>query len=79
VLYLHHSVNCEVYINGVNIGDIGIYSSGYNIIDINDAAANALKANGKNVIAIHCKQNGGIQYMDAGIAILTTDKKKSTY
>ncbi len=73
VLYLHHDDNCEVYINGVKAADAGAYTSGYTITPISDAAKNALISNGKNLIAIHCNQVGGGQYIDAGISVLSNN------
>ncbi len=74
VLYLHHSVDFDIYINGIKAADIGIYTSGYTIVAINKAASGSLISNGKNVIAIHCKQDGGAQYLDAGISVLSPVK-----
>jgi hypothetical protein len=74
MLYLHHDDDCEVYINGVKAADVKNYTSGYTMVSMNDAAKNALRTNGKNVIAIHCLQKEGGQYIDAGISVLS-DKK----
>jgi len=71
VLYLHHDDDCEVYINGVKAADAKNYTSGYSMIQMNEAAKNALLANGKNVIAIHCHQKKGGQYIDAGISLVS--------
>ncbi|WP_214070644.1 sugar-binding domain-containing protein [Mucilaginibacter sp. dw_454] len=74
VLYIHHDEDCEVYINGIKAADISGYSSAYTVVPINAAGKAAIKANGKNVIAVHCKQTQGGQYIDAGIAILSNSK-----
>lgn len=63
-LQLYYDEDCEVYINGVEVARFNGYSTQY----VSLALANQgglLK--GKNVIAIHCKQTGGGQYIDAGI------------
>lgn len=74
VLYLHHDDDCEVYINGVKATDAKNYTSGYAMTQISKAAKNALVANGKNVIAIHCHQKEGGQYIDAGISVVSDHK-----
>lgn len=74
VLYMHHDENCEVYINGVKAVVRDDFTSGYGVIAMSPESQKALVANGKNVIAIHCKQTKGGQYIDAGISVLTKDK-----
>jgi len=66
-LNLHHDDNCEVYINGVLAGSFNGYTSAYEINYITREARNALIINGKNTLSVHCFQNAGGQYMDAGI------------
>lgn len=73
VLYIHHDDDCEVFINGVKAAVIPGATSGYAIIKMTAASKQALIANGKNVMAIHCRQTVGGQYIDAGISVL---KKK---
>jgi hypothetical protein len=41
---------------------------------ISDTAKNALIANGRNVIVIHCHQRRGGQDIDAGISLLSDNK-----
>jgi len=74
VLYIHHDEDCEVYINGVKAAEISGYTSAYTVIPINAEGKAAIKANGKNVIAIHCKQTRGGQYIDAGLSVLSNTK-----
>lgn len=76
VLYLHHDDDCEVYINGVKAAEAKNYTSGYKMIEISKAAKDALIANGKNVIAIHCHQKKGGQYIDAGISLVSDKPAK---
>ncbi|MGN6601952.1 MAG: glycoside hydrolase family 2 protein [Ginsengibacter sp.] len=71
VLYLHHDDDCEVYINGVMAAEIKGHTSGYTMIPLSEDAKNALQSHDKNVIAIHCHQRKGGQYIDAGISVMS--------
>ena len=77
MLYIHHDDECEVYINGVEAAKINGATSGYAVTAITEAGKRALISNGKNVIAIHCHQGGGGQYIDAGISLISFDKPVS--
>ncbi len=77
VLNIYHDDDCEVYINGVKAASATGHTSGYSMMPINQAGKDALKFNGKNVIAIHCHQNRGGQYIDAGISVMSFDKPAS--
>jgi hypothetical protein len=74
MLYIHHDDDCEVYINGVMAAKIPAYTSGYSMMPINAAGRNALVAGGKNIIAVHCRQRSGGQYIDAGISAMTVSQ-----
>ncbi len=74
VFYIHHDDRAVVYINGVKAADLNGATSGYSISQINEAGKKALISNGKNVIAIYCRQDGGGQYIDAGISIMSAEK-----
>ncbi|UOE50435.1 beta-galactosidase [Mucilaginibacter sp. SMC90] len=74
VLSLHHDDACEVYINGVKAAVKEGYTSGYAIIQMSKESKDALRLNGKNVIAIHCNQIQGGQYIDAGISAMSKTK-----
>ncbi|MXV51472.1 glycoside hydrolase family 2 [Pedobacter sp. HMF7647] len=73
-LYMHHDENCEVYINGVEAAVRKDVTGAYGLTPMSDASKKALIPNGKNMIAIHCHQENGGQYIDAGIVTLTKEK-----
>ena len=65
-LYLHHDEDAVVYINGVKVLETTGFITNYARFPIENAAR-VFRA-GTNVIAIHCKQTRGGQYIDAGIS-----------
>nr|ALS92398.1 glycosyl hydrolases family 2, sugar binding domain protein [uncultured bacterium] len=65
-LVLYHDEDAAVYLNGILAVKTSGYTTGYENFPITPEAAAALKP-GKNVIAIHCTQTSGGQYIDAGI------------
>jgi hypothetical protein len=65
-LLLHHDDDVEVYLNGVLAFKAPGYVSEYQEFPISAEARQTLKA-GDNVIAIHCVQHSGGQFIDAGI------------
>lgn len=73
-LRVHHDEDCEIYINGVKAASLPKWSSAYENIDISKEAKKTLINNGKNVLAIHCRQTNGGQYIDAGLSYVTGDK-----
>ena len=61
-----HDEDAEIYVNGVLAATTKGYSTGYEQIPLNEAGRAALKS-GKNIIAVHCHQTTGGQYIDVGI------------
>jgi len=65
-LFVHHDEDVEIYINGVLAARKSGYTTDYETMEIRPAGKQALKE-GKNVMAVHCRQTGGGQCIDVGI------------
>ena len=72
-LNLHHDDDVEVYLNGTLVYQAKGYFVEYRPIVLGPNAAKALKK-GTNVLAVHCHQMGGGQYIDVGL-VETSDKE----
>jgi hypothetical protein len=68
-LQLHHDDDVEVYLNGILAAKLSGWTTSYKDVPISDEARKTLKA-GTNVLAVHCHQNGGGQYIDVGLVEL---------
>ncbi|HEY3319036.1 MAG TPA: glycoside hydrolase family 2 TIM barrel-domain containing protein [Planctomycetota bacterium] len=65
-LMMHHDEDAEVYINGKLAAKVKGFISEYEPVEMNADGKAALKP-GKNIIAVHCHQTTGGQYIDVGI------------
>ena len=63
---LHHDEDVQVYLNGKLILERSGHVSKYETHDVSKEAADVLQT-GKNVIAVHCQQTSGGQYVDLGL------------
>jgi hypothetical protein len=72
-LSIHHDEDAEVYINGEQATRVKRHTSEYVEQLIMPAAKSTLKP-GRNVLAVHCKQTSGGQYIDVGIVDIVPGK-----
>ena len=64
--WMHHDEDAEVYLNGVLAVKVSGWIAAYDRFALSHEAGAELKL-GKNVIAIHCHQTTGGQYIDFGL------------
>jgi hypothetical protein len=68
-LYVHHDEDAKIYLNGVLAAQASGFTADYGVIEMLPSAKAALKP-GKNVVAVHCRQTTGGQFIDVGLARL---------
>jgi hypothetical protein len=76
-IQMHHDEDAEVFFNGVLAAHAPDFVTGYSETDILPEALAALKP-GMNLMAVHCHQSKGGQYIDAGIVIPQAPKSPET-
>jgi hypothetical protein len=67
VFFTYHDEDVEIYVNGVLAGSASGYSTSYVFVPMTGAGAAAIVPNVNNLIAVHCHQTSGGQYIDVGI------------
>ncbi len=63
--WVHHDEDVRIYVNGVLAVENSGFMTSYDALPLTPAGRAALKP-GKNLIAVHCRQTGGGQYVDLG-------------
>ncbi|MCX8036269.1 MAG: glycoside hydrolase family 2 [Candidatus Sumerlaeia bacterium] len=66
LLQMHHDEDVEVYINGALAYKASGFTTDYDLFELTREGRAALKA-GKNILAVHCRQTKGGQYIDVGL------------
>ncbi len=69
-LRIHHDEEATVHLNGVLIKQTGGYTTEYKSLRLSEVAREALRV-GTNVLAVHCHQTGGGQFIDVGLEVET--------
>lgn len=67
VFLTYHDEDVEVYINGILAGSAPGYTTSYVVLPVTAAGQAAIVPDGSNLIAVHCHQTTGGQYIDVGI------------
>lgn len=63
---IFHDEDAEIYLNGVLAARVGGFTGDYVDVPMSPASVAALQIGG-NLIAVHCHQTGGGQFIDVGI------------
>ncbi|HLX62884.1 MAG TPA: PSD1 and planctomycete cytochrome C domain-containing protein [Planctomycetota bacterium] len=67
-LSIHHDEDCEIYFNGKLAANFHGFLRDYEVVPLDVAALQLLQA-GPNLIAVHCHQTQGGQYIDLGLVV----------
>lgn len=66
VLEIYYDEDVEVFLNGVEIYKASGYVTDYEVVELGQDALDAFQT-GNNVLAIHCRQTAGGQFIDAAL------------
>lgn len=65
-IFIHHDEDAEVYVNGQQVLKVTGYITEYKVMPLDEKGKQALKV-GKNLVAVHCRQTGGGQFIDVHV------------
>lgn len=65
-LFVHHDEDVQIFLNGMLASALSGYTTDYELTPVKRQASDQLKP-GKVVIAAHCIQTKGGQYLDIGL------------
>lgn len=71
-LRIWHDEDATVYLNGTLVAELGGYTTNYEVVEI----PAAVLREGANLIAIHCRQTSGGQFIDCGLDAILPAKAK---
>jgi len=66
-LRIHHDEDAQVFLNGIKAADLKGFTSEYVNVKMDPKAVAGLKSGAKAVIAVHCRQTRGGQFIDVGL------------
>ena len=67
---IHHDEDTEIFIDGIPAAQVTGHTIDYEAIEIAPAARGKLRPGAEIVLAVHCHQTTGGQYIDVGIQLL---------
>jgi beta-galactosidase len=66
-LLIHHDEDAEVFINGRQVANFAGFTKRYEVHPLKDEAAKGSLVAGRHVLAVHCRQTRGGQYIDVRV------------
>ena len=65
-ILIHHDEDAEVYLNGKRVAQLKGFTTDYKVIPLSPPQASSLHV-GDNVLAVHCRQTSGGQFIDVHV------------
>jgi hypothetical protein len=75
LLLARHDEDVEIYLNGVLAAKANGSGTDYEELTISDAGRAALRPGAKNVLAVHCHQTQGRQFIDVGLGTIEDHRR----